>query len=486
MNDYQGYKSTLLMKTYLMIRVASVFVFMHFGRCWLRSITRGNRISFRPASLLRRNIASRGFAPLFLWIVLLPAIVSAKSALGIKEFTQIALNNNKDLRAARYNVAIARARLVQAGFWSNPNLNVSNNDDRLFDNEGEYSRSAGFTQAFPISGRIAKQKRVARLDVERAMAEIREAERQLGAKVANAFYALVITEQRLKQLNYLLAINRELVRVIHNRYHAAEISKLDDNSARIEYQRIEQEKQILHSLRISQYATLNQLLGQAANHPLSLQKDINVHRQTPKRQRLQALALQNRPDRQSVLLSIHRARADCQLAYAERFADWTLGVGVQQDKIVVEGAPKQQADRTLGITLSVPLPLLNANQGRIMETSATGTQAIMALRALNLAIETEVASNHAQLQALQRSLLQTKDTSLKLSLNNIKLARDAYQNGQISFLNVLQVQRQQNELQVTYLTTLEKYFQAYVALCTAIGPGPSEGLCPYLDYQRKE
>ncbi len=423
---------------------------------------------------------------LILILVFCSFVVSAQPAVSLKELTQLAIDHNKDLRAARFNVAIAAGRLVQAGLWSNPNFNVSNNDDRLFNNEGEYSRSAAFTQAFPISGRIAKQKTVARIDVERARAEIREVERQLSAKVAVAFYALVVTEKRLQQANYLLRINRELVNVIHDRYHAAEISKLDDNSARIEYQRIEQDKHLLHSLRISQYATLNQLLGRKANQPLRIQLETPIHLKLLKLKTLQSFALQHRPDRQSLWLAVGRANADRRLAKAQRFADWTLGLGVQQDKIVVENGPPQPADRTLGVTLSIPLPLLNANQGRILEAAATGTQALMALRALNLAIETEVASNYAQLKALHASLVQAKNTSLRLSIENIKLAQDAYQNGQISLLNVLQIQRQQNDLQNAYLNTLEKYFQVYVALCTAMGADQPKGLCSYLAYQRND
>ncbi|HCE5384959.1 TPA: TolC family protein [Legionella pneumophila] len=419
-------------------------------------------------------------------LLLYASLATAGKALTLQEITQIALANNKDLKAARYNVTIAKARLLQAGLWPNPSLNLSNNDDRLFNDEGEYSRSAGFSQAFPISGRIAKQKTVAHLDVLKAMAEIRDAERQLSSKVANAFYAAAITERRMQQVNYLVRINHELVDVIHNRYHAAEISKLDENAARIEYLRIGQEKHLLHSFSINQYALLNQLMGREANSPLSLKMDFIAERTLLKLPFLKTLALKNRPDRQSIVLSIHRANADRRLAKAERFADWTVGLGVQQDKIVVEEGPPQPADRTLGVTLSMPLPLLNRNQGRILEASHTGTQALMALRALNLSIETEVTSNYGQLKALQMSLKETQQVSLKLAVENVKLARDSYESGQISFLNVLQVQKQQNDLQTTYLNTLEKYLQVYVALCTAIGPGKTNGFCPYLAYQRNE
>ncbi len=413
-------------------------------------------------------------------IALLAMEVHAQPVLSLKELTRLAVQNNKDLKTARLAIASTKARLVQAGLWSNPSLNLNNNDDRVFNNEGEYSRSITFNQAFPISGRIAKQKTVARIDILRAQAEVYEATRQLSAKVANAYYVVVVAEHRMQQLNYLQGINQELVRVIHNRYHAAEISKLDDNSARIEYARIIQEKQLLKSQLISQYALLNQLIGQAPNTPLQIEKTIKVARKIPLLTGLITHAMSNRPDRMGLVLAEQRALADRRLAQVERFADWNVGVGVQQDKIVVEGGLPQPADRTLGVSLSIPLPLLNRNQGRIMETATAGTQAMMAIEALNLVIETEVTSNYGQLNALKTSVVQTQGTSLRLGLENVKLAREAYQNGQVSFLNVLQVQRQQNDVQMAYLTTVGQYFQSYVALCTAIGASDSAGLCSYL------
>ena len=82
-------------------------------------------------------------------------------------------------------------------------------------------------------------------------------------------------------------------------------------------------------------------------------------------------------------------------------------------------------------------------------------------------------------------MVQTQSTSLRLGLENVKLAREAYQNGQVSFLNVLQVQRQQNDVQMAYLMTVEQYFQSYVALCTAIGASHPSGFCSYLSLTKE-
>lgn len=417
-------------------------------------------------------------------LLLTPTLIMASPSLHLKQVIELVMDNNKDLKAARHAVFIAQGRLVQAGLWSNPSINLSNNDDTPFSNEGEYTRSVGFSQAFPISGRLAHQKKVARIDVAKALIEIQEAQRKLSATAANAFYALMITQQRIQQLNYLSKLNQQLVEVTQNRLKAAEVSKLDSNTAFLEYLRIKQEKELLQSTKISQMALLNQLMGRPHSQPLDIKTTLPILKTSLSLNSLQDIALRSRPDIQALRISVTRSQAERQLVQAERFADWSVGVAVQQERLVVQGAPTQTPERTLGVNLSIPLPLLNGNQGRLLETSATGTQALLALNALTLTIKTEVASNYAQLMALQRLLDQMKNTSFRLANANVTLAQDAYKNGQLSLFNVMQVQRQQSDLQLNYFTTLEKVLQNYVALCTAIRPTKPLKLCEAFHYKR--
>jgi cobalt-zinc-cadmium efflux system outer membrane protein len=396
-------------------------------------------------------------------------VAMAMSGLTLNQLNQLAIQNNKDLKAAKYNVTLATARLVQAGLWPNPNLNLADTTDRAFSNQGEYTRSVGFSQAFPIAGRIGRQKDVARVDVAIAMAEIKDAERKLKGEVATGFYVLVITDHRLQQLNSLLSISEKLMRVTHKRYHAAEVSELDANTAKLEYQRLLQEKRVLESQRISQIVQLNQLLGRSPTTPLRVNETIPRSVQLPKLPALQEAAIQQRPDMQATWLNLNRAQAAQQLARAERWADWTIGLGFEQSKLVVDGAPPQKSNRALSLNLSIPLPLLNSNQGRIAEAGAAGTQAHMKLQALKLTIEAEVASNYGLLQSLQRVLQSSQSNSLTLTARNVKLAREAYNNGQISLMEVVQAQRQQNDLQIAYLNTLDQYLQALVKLQIAMG-----------------
>lgn len=387
----------------------------------------------------------------------------------LDQYIRIAIQNNKDLKAVKYNVALAKARLSQAGQFPNPSVELGSIDDHGFTNSGEYTRTVGFTQEFPVGGRIGRQQDVARIEVVIAEAEIRDAERKLRADLATAYYGLLMTDRRLMQLKKLLQVNNRLVQAAKHRYHAAEVSELDVNTASLEYQKLSQENKVLVSLRLTQVARLNTLLGRSAESALQLDKSLPSLSFLPNLLLLQKSALENRADFLSAYLNLNRAKADMALARAQRWADWKIGIGIEKNKLVIEGAPPQQPDRALAINLSIPLPLLNQNQGRIQEASGSEMQAYERIQALKLNIESEVASSYGQVQYLQKALKQSESSSLPLGMKNTRLAQEAYNSGQISIFEMVQLQRQQNDLQQAYLNTLEQYLQAVVKLQSAIG-----------------
>src|SRR6516165_3974079 len=167
------------------------------------------------------------FATLLVSLVFLDVAVqpAAADGLTLPQLIGTALRDNKDLQAARFATAQARARLVQAGVLPNPHLELANKNDALFKNEGEYTASIGFTQQFPVAGRIARQKEVARVDIDLATAEIKEAEWKLAGEVANSFYGVLVLGRQVEARDRLIDFDRQLVDVARRRLAAAEVSE---------------------------------------------------------------------------------------------------------------------------------------------------------------------------------------------------------------------------------------------------------------------
>ncbi len=393
----------------------------------------------------------------------------APNAFGLHQLIDIARKDNKDLQAACYAIDTARAKLLQAGLRANPHLDLSARSDFLFGNEGEYATSVGISQQFPISGRLLREKDVARVDIALAEAEVQEAERRLANGIAVAVGRLIVIDRQILSRDALIAIEQKLAQTTRNRFKAAEVSELDVNSAQLDLQRIVQERVLLQSQRQAQIVSLNTLLGRTPESALEIDASVPEADALPGLEQLQRKAIESRPDLHSALLAGDRAEAQMALAKASRWEDWTIGLELSQDKQVITGAPAQGVNRAIGVTVSIPLPLHNKGQGLLAEAQASDDQARARAAALRQNILGEVAGAYGEAIRLQASLAQYGQRLLPISQRSVRLAQKGYSEGLIPVFDVVQAQRQESELTATYLTTLDQYLQTLARLHLAVG-----------------
>jgi len=421
-----------------------------------------------------RRVGGRRIPKVFCLLALCVFATSASAAGNscawtLRQLTSIAQRDNKDLQAARYAIEIARARLLQASLKPNPRLDLSARSDFLFRNEGEYGATIGLSQQFPIAGRILRQKDIARVDVALAQAEVETAEQKLAGEIAEDVYRLMVVDRQIKSRNALISIEKNLAQTTRDRFKAAEVSELDVNTVRLDVQRLEQERSLLQVRHDALKAAINTRLGRPPTSSLVIGESIPALDAIPALTELQSRAFTLRPDYRSALLGADRAAAEKALARALRWEDWSVGLEFSQDRQVITGAPSQGADRSIGVTLSIPLPLRNKGQGLLAEAEASQDQAQARVTALRFAINSEIAGIYAEAAKLQPALAQYSAGILPISQSNVKLAQQGYSQGLIPVFEVVQAQRQQAELNATYLTTLDQYLQTLVRLHTAAG-----------------
>jgi cobalt-zinc-cadmium efflux system outer membrane protein len=396
---------------------------------------------------------------------------SQEPTLSIDAAIRESLQSNRDLRSAYFAIGQARARLLQAGLWPNPALDLAGARDVLFANEGEYTISIGFEQRFPVAGRLARARDLARVDVALALAEVHDARRRLIGEVQMAFYELLILQAQTAIRDELISIDRRLVEVSEARAKLAEVSALDVNTARLEFQRLELERQVLGAQAAAKTTELNRLLGRQADTPLSPTGEIRPEPPAAL-PALREAALRRRPDLQQAALTADRAQAELRLAKAERWEDWVVGLGYDRDRQVVDGAPPQSADQLLGVRLTVPLPVWNRNQGRIAEAGAREGQATSTVAALELTILSEIESAYRRVADFGRVADGYHADVAPLSDRTVQVAQDAYRQGLANVTQVVQVQRQQTELRAAYLEALTQQRRAAVDLEVAAATSP--------------
>src|SRR3990172_5538208 len=341
----------------------------------------------------------------------------------IDQVVDLALQENRDLKAARIQVEEAKARLVQAGLYPNPAFEFDIRSDFAFANEGERTFSTGIFQPFPLSGRIGAQKRVARVDIKRTFAELADLERGLVRDVRRAFIELLAIDEQIKLQDTLINLNNELVGAIKAGIKEGLASEKDLNAVAIALQQARQEKEVLIAQRKSKVLELNKLLGKPPSFSFLPQGGLEYEAAKGLTNFSVETAYAQRPDLRFVELNIDLARADLGLAKALRFEDITAGVFYENDRGVFDIAQDEiiDADNLIGFKLTIPLPFFDRKQGLIAETRARERRAKESVEALKLEIGQEVNDALNRVTTLSALLETYQSGILKTAEDNVRL-----------------------------------------------------------------
>ena len=382
-----------------------------------------------------------------------------------------ALANNKDLHAAYFEVEKARGRLLQAGLWPNPELEIAGTTDRTFNNEKEGVLSAEFMQGFPLVGRLRLARNAARVDVARAMAEIRNRERLLIGEVQKAFIEVLAAGERTAFREAQVRSGQELVTLAGQRLAAGQASSVEANTAQIEIVRLRQEIALIEVDRKTALNLLRLRLGIAPNAPLSLEGTLGEVAQKLAAAPAPAAAAALRPDVQDLALAGDRARAEAALARAEAWDNVRVGLGIERETEANETGGTDKMG-FLGLRVAVPLPLWNRNQGRVAEQLATASQAGAQIEALKLTIRSEVETARERARLLKEVLGSYDKQVLPLLQQSTDTLRSGYAAGQTNLGDIVQNRVQQFSLQASQVEAQRNYALALVDLQTASAGSP--------------
>ena len=374
-----------------------------------------------------------------------------------------ALRGNRELKAARYAIQQAEARLKQAGLMSNPELELGSANDLLLKNEGEYNLSVGFKQRFPITGRLEKERAVARVDVAMALAEVRNQERLFAGEVMDRAREWLVLMDKVKTKEETLGIIKKLIDSSEKRLKVAEVSEADVNLSKIEAEKLSLAKAALLNQQEIAMTELNGLLGRDLKTSLILSGFANLELNADALAAATQQANARRPDHQLAALGIDRAAAEIILAKAGKWEDWTVGFGYSRSVGKFDSPIGTKADNLIGISLTVPLPFWNNNDAKVGEAQANRQRNTAELSALELRIKTEAQSAENQMRRQHGILRQYRDVSLKLAETNMNLLQKGYDEGLYPITAVIQAQQQFTELRQSYSESVGDFLKARTA-----------------------
>ena len=406
-------------------------------------------------------------------ILLLLALPSLDaSALSVESLVQTALANNRDLQAAQFALAQAQGRLAQAGRWPNPELELSGLSDVAFRNDGAGAFTVGLNQTFPLTARLSLAREAGRLDVLRAMREIRNHERLLIAKVRQTSIRILESNAQSEVLAELLAAADASAKLTQQRLEAGQGSISEKSLSLLEQRRISNELESARMDRDLAMLELKTLLGLSAKEPLAISETLegiikklsplaNAHPESI-----------HRPDVDLLLLESEKAGIENALAKAEAWEGIRIGVEYAFDQNMDE-PEGLGTDNFLGLSVSIPLPVWNQNKGLAEERAALRDENLARARAAKLEIENALASSLRAVQLLQNRLAEFNTRTLQPVTTALAEMQSGYETGRVDLRDLFTLREQIGKLRLDRVALEARLASALGDLETTNGSHPA-------------
>jgi cobalt-zinc-cadmium efflux system outer membrane protein len=285
----------------------------------------------------------------------------------LPELTLVAFYFHPSLEVARDQWLVAQAGLKTAGARPNPSVSVMPGYDTQI--PGNYSPwLVPVTFDWPVETAGKRGKRIAEAEAvsESARENFVAAAWQIRSGVRASLLDFKIAGRRAGLLQQEFDTQREIVRLLQQRFDAGEISRPELTTAQIALNKTQLDLSDARSRQAGARSRLAEALGlsEAALNGENLNLDFSlsgVKALTSAEAR--RVALRSRADILAALADYAAAEDDLRLEIAKQYPDLHLGPGYAWNN-------GNAGDNQWSLGLTVELPILNQNQGPIAEAEA--------------------------------------------------------------------------------------------------------------------
>lgn len=380
----------------------------------------------------------------------------------VDEAVAAALDHNLDLLAVRYEVDIAKARIVTARLLPNPV--VAGGIDYL-DILGSGFKDNSSTGAGPTEGNVRldvpiqlggkRRKRIAYAKADLSVSELLllNSVRELRFAVQSACVRVLLQQALLQLAQKDLSIFEGIVTINESRVRDGDLAESELMRTRLAArERANVVRLYALAVRAARFQ-LQLLLGREPAQSLAdvsgpLRRD-PLH--DPSYETLRGQAREERPDLRALAAAELRADADVALQRALGWIDMDVGVMYHRQLGYANGAD------SLGFFLGVPLPLFDRNQGEIQRAKKTHEQTVAKALAYRASVDKEVAEALAEYSTAGELLAAIEDGMTAEATEVRDISEYAYRRGEVSFIEFLDAQRAFNETMRSYQEAMARY-----------------------------
>jgi cobalt-zinc-cadmium efflux system outer membrane protein len=392
----------------------------------------------------------RGVTPtrtLVLWFMLglaAPAL-SQEAAIGrtVESLLEFARDRNPEYAAMQAEAAAAAERATPAGALPDPKFRMELRDITKFGDQNPTlspSRVGStrylLSQDIPWFGKRDLKREVAELEGESAQGRALGTWSDIAARIKTSYAQWYYVHRNERLTREILDLMRRLEKIAQVRYSGGLAALQDVIRAQVEQTRLRSELVTLETEQHHLRTRLNALLARPAAAPLAEPERL---RPLPAPARLDYAILEERVRTRNPLLAsdlskIKAAEKSRELAYRNRYPDFTIGAGPIQYQSAIK-------EWEVMVEMNIPLQL-SSRRSQERESEAMLAAARSRREASTHQVLAELAENLAGIDGARRIEALATDDLLPEAELTFKAALAGYENGKLDFATLLDAQRQ--------------------------------------------
>jgi len=370
--------------------------------------------------------------------------------LVLPELIQEALARNPELVAARKQWEAATNRIAQARSLDDPILSVQLwNIPQPFKATQADNTIFGLSQNLPFPGKLALKGDVASRSAEMSEQSVRAKERELVARLKQAYYDLFLAQKAVQIHHEQVELLRQFVAIANAKFRGGMGSQADVLKAQVELSLLFQHLPVLEQRRKTAEAMLNTLLDRDPATPLGMTQEPSRLPIEKPLDDLYSLALNDRPELKAAELDVQRSEQSRALAQRQYYPDFNVAFQRFQNYQTNDGFGAY-------VAMSIPFAFWTKPKydAGVQEAEAAVSVAQAQQHTLENMTRFQISDLLAKLRATDQVATLYRTTILPQAEQSLESARVGYRAGKGGFLDLIDTQRAWRGFQLEYFKAL--------------------------------
>jgi cobalt-zinc-cadmium efflux system outer membrane protein len=313
-----------------------------------------------------------------------------------------------------------------------------------------------FSQQFITGNKLGLNRAIGSREVQERQFLLQAQELRVLNDVRLRFYEALAAQRRAALTEELVGVSRQIAGTSRELLDNLQVAETDLLQAEIELQEAEILSSNARNKIDEAWRRLMATAGVASLAPSPLSGNLDDDLPEYEWEAAYAMVLNQHPELGAAAARVDRARLAIARARRENVPDVNVMAMVTH--------MNQNGDEVVGVQAGIPIPVLDRNQGRIMEASAELVAAQNEVERIELNLQERLAVAFRQYANARQQAARYRDEIVPRAQRTIDLVGAGYREGQVDFTSLLTGQRTYIRVNLAYIDALIAWRRAAVAI----------------------